>query len=168
MKFNGNTPCLHVIPTSLCLFQSWFLVVITHHPCHFSFTLSHDVCDLMQIKNNYNLGLVSWHQTTICLQTPFQLGSSKLTTMVSWEGSIRLASPSIIEPTFKSITYEAHSRMSCSPTFKRMDSNHNHLSRNGWIFETSHVQTLPQTWVSFSIEFNYYMLQVLSSCTCLS
>lgn len=130
-------------------------------------------CPMMYVtlckSKNYNLRLVSWHQTTTCLQSPSQLGSSKLTTMVSWEGSIGLVSPSIVQPTFKSRTYETNSRMNCSPTFKRIDSNHNRLSKNGWILETSHFQTSPQTspqtWVSFSIEVNYCMLQVLSSCT---
>lgn len=142
-------PCGHYTPMSFFLYiVPWFMWAYAN-------------------QKNYNVELVSWHQTTTCLQPPSQLGSSKLTTMVSWKGSIGLASPSIVEPTFKSRTYEANSRMNCSPTFKRMDSNRNDLSRNGWIFETSHVQTSPQTWVSFSIELNYCMLQVLSSCACL-
>jgi len=131
MKFNGNTPC------SMAIHHASF----NHHSCgHYtpmSFFLYIVPWSMWPYANqkNYNARLVSWHQTTTCLQPPSQLGSSKLNAMVSWEGSIGLVPPIIVEPTFKSETYEANSRMDCSPTFKRMDSKHNHLSKNGWFLK---------------------------------
>lgn len=77
LSFNGNTQCLDVIPTSLCLLQSWFLGVITH-PCHFSFTLAHDVCDLMQIKKKLQSRTCFMTSNNHLFTTSFSIGIFKV------------------------------------------------------------------------------------------